>query len=154
MESILGAGDCDSRRAVIRSGITLAEVVGLDRSIVGADLLLFSSVSLNLNTSNKVFLLSTYPVNLIEIIRLHHSSTNNTSAIGGSHLDINSTEEDIKVSLDSRGISLLGNREFCAKRSALDSACRGVPFAERRRTRSEIGIELPLAQAGVGRAGF
>lgn len=53
MESILGAGDRDSRRAVIRSGITLAEVVGLDRSIIGADLLLFSSVSLNLDTSNK-----------------------------------------------------------------------------------------------------
>ena len=49
---------------------------------------------------------------------------------------------------------MLGDREFCAERSALDRARGGVPFAEGRRTRSEIGIELPLVQSGIGSAGL
>lgn len=41
MELGLGVGDVDSGGAVPAGGVTLAEVVGLNLLVVGADLLLF-----------------------------------------------------------------------------------------------------------------
>ncbi len=74
----------------------------------------------------------TYPVNLIEIIGLHNHGADDASTVGGSELDINATEEDIEFTLDGGGISLLGDGEFRAERSALNGARGDIPLAEGR----------------------
>lgn len=71
---------------------------------------------------SSVFPIATHPVNLIEIIRLHHGGADDTSTIGGSELDINPTEENIEVTFDGGSISLFGYGEFRTEGSALDRA--------------------------------
>jgi hypothetical protein len=92
---------------------------------------------------------NSHPVNLVKVVRLQHSSTDNTSAICSSHLNLDPTEEDIEVALDSRGIALLGDGELCTKRSTLNSSSSGVPLAECRGARSEVGVEFPLGKTSI-----
>lgn len=90
-----------------------------------------------------------HPINLVKVVRLQHSSTDNTSAIRSSHLDLDPTEEDIEVALDGGGIALLRDGELGTKRSAFNSSSSGVPLAECRRAGSEVGVELPLGKTSV-----
>lgn len=95
--------------------------------------------------------LHSHPVNFVEVVRLQHSRANDTSAISGSHLDLDPAEENVEVALNGRSITLLGDSELGTKGSALDNPNRGVPIAECRRARGEVGVELPLGKTGVGR---
>lgn len=95
--------------------------------------------------------LHSHPVNFVEVVRLQHSRANDTSAIGGSHLNLDPAEENVEVALNGRSITLFGDSELGTKRGALDSTSSGVPLAECRRARGEVGVELPLGKTGVGR---
>lgn len=50
MESLLRGGNCDSGATIVGGSVALAEIVGLNGSIVGADLLLSNMLD-NLNLS-------------------------------------------------------------------------------------------------------
>ena len=95
-----------------------------------------------------------YPVDLVEVIRLHHRRADDARAIGRSHLDLHIAEEDVEVALDRRCIPFLGDGELGSERGALHSTAGGIPVVEGGRAAGEVGVESILVQTGVGRAGF
>lgn len=92
--------------AVLVVGDTLAVVVCLDLGGVVADPL---------------------PVNLVEVVRLQHHTTDDTRAC--SHLDLHfdDAEEDVEGGLDGGRVELLGDGEFGALVGEGDFAIGGVP---------------------------
>lgn len=63
-----------------------------------------------------------YPVDLVEIIRLQHDATDDASAWGCFHGDGDFTEEDVEVCLDGGCLTLLVDCELGAVRACLDVA--------------------------------
>jgi len=77
--------------SVVGSGVTLSEVVGFNLSAV----------------SSKPF-----PVNLIQIIRFHHETANNTGTRGCLHSNTDFSEKDVEVTGDGWGLSLFAHDEI------------------------------------------
>lgn len=95
-----------------------------------------------------------YPVNLIQVVGLHHTGADDTGAVGGAELDLHIAEEDVEVGLDSRGISLLTDHEFSTFGGAVHAIGGDIPSIAPRRTLGEVGGQGPLVETLVRRAGF
>lgn len=104
-----------------------------------------------MNLTGKYIQNDSHPVNLVKVVRLQHSSTDDASAICSSHLNLDPTKEDIEVALDGGSIALLRDGELGTKRSALNGSSSGVPLAECRRARSEVSAKFPLGKTSICR---
>lgn len=82
-----------------------------------------------------------YPVNLVEIVRLKHNTTNDTRATGNLHLDFDIAKEKMKVALDGRRIALFVDDKGGPLRRAVDRAGSSVPAVKGRVARGEVGEE-------------
>lgn len=90
MEFGLWGGDRVVEGSVVCAGVALSEVVGLDRS----------------GSSSKPF-----PINLIQVIRLHHETADDTGArcCLGDNSDF--SEKDVEITGDCWCLSLLAHYE-------------------------------------------
>lgn len=107
---------------VIGRGITLTEVVGLDLSVVATKGFLYAGndhVSHHQASGESG---GTDPVDLVEDIRFQDNAANDTSAGGSLHDHLGSTEEEVEVRVDGRGITLLVDGEDGAVVTGGDSA--------------------------------
>jgi hypothetical protein len=75
---------------------------------------------------------SAYPVDLVKVVRLQNVGTDDTSTVGGSHLNVDMAEEDIEVALDGGSVSLLRDGELGTEIGALDGTGGGVPLGKGR----------------------
>lgn len=96
----------------------------------------------------------TYPVNLVQVVRLQDNAADDTLARSDSHLDIDTAEEDVEVGLDGGSITLLGHGELGAIVAKVDLASSGLEARQSALALGEVGIEVSLLQAGVVGAGF
>jgi len=93
--------------SVVSGGVTLSEVVGFNLSGI----------------SSKPF-----PINLVKIIGLHHETADNTGTVGCLHLNSDFSEEDVEVTGDGRGLSLLlhdETRSICGIVGQTGTCCFG-----------------------------
>lgn len=129
VEGLFGGRHIHGSVAVVRSGVALTEVVGLDIVVISTNLLLFSKLEMiKFGYVTKWY--KAHPVNLVQVIRFQHGGADDTRAVGSSHLNLDPAEEDVEVTLNGGSIALLGDGELGTKGGALDSSRSGVPFAE------------------------
>lgn len=74
--------------------------------------------------------LETYVVDLVQIVGLQNPGADDTSTVGGTHLDIDVTEEDVPFTGNSGGLSLLGDLELGTKRSLRHGLGGDVPVVK------------------------
>lgn len=96
----------------------------------------------------------TYPVDLIQIVRLQDDTANNTLTRSDPHLDINTAKENVEVGLDGGSVTLLGNSELGTIFAEVDLAGSGLEARKSALALGEVGVEVSLLQAGVIGAGF
>lgn len=65
---------------------------------------------------------TTYPVDLVQVIRLEHNTADNTSTGGSLHLDFGSTPEEVVSGLKGGSVTLLLNDEL----GTVGSICNGA----------------------------
>ena len=51
----------------------------------------------------------THPVDLVQVVRLSDPGTDDTGAVRGSHLHVDMAEEDVELTFDCWGVTLLGD---------------------------------------------
>lgn len=125
--------------AIVSGSVTLSKVVGLNLVRVTANsFLLFPLAS---NTMYAFHCLGTYPVNLIQVIRLHDYTTDDTSAWGRLHLNLHVTEHEVVLGLDGGRITLLGDGEGSALIIVLEIASSHLPAVEGTVTLGEVRVE-------------
>lgn len=73
-----------------------------------------------------------YPVDLVKVVRLQDISTDDTSAIGGSQLNVDMAEEDVEVAFDGGSVSFLRDGELGTERGTFDGTGGGVPLGKGR----------------------
>jgi hypothetical protein len=112
--------DCRRNHAVVGRGVALAEVVHLD--LVG-------------DTTNEL------PVNLIKILGLEDNGRDDTLASGSLGLDLDVSEVEIALGLDSRGIALLGENKVGAGRAVRERAGSLLPALDALSSGLEVGVE-------------
>lgn len=140
MEGVAGRGDVGVGGAVVQGGVVFAKVVGFDLVVVCANSFLLKSSAFP-TQAGLVWKSGTYPVNLVEIVRLKHNTTNDSRATGNLHLDFDIAKEKIKVAFNSWRITLLVDDKGCSLRRAVDRAGSGVPAVKGRVARGEVGEE-------------
>lgn len=95
-----------------------------------------------------------YPVNFIQVVRLHHTGADDTGTIGSTKFDLHIAEEDVEVGLNGRGIALLADLELGTFGGAVHGIGGYIPSITPRRAISEVGAQGPLVETLVGCAGF
>lgn len=95
-----------------------------------------------------------YPINLIQVVGFQDVGADDPSAIRSSHLDIDTTKEDVEVTCDGGSVTLFLDGKLRTERSALDGPSSSVPLIESRRAGREVRIVLPFGQSGICGAGF
>ena len=141
-------------RAIVGAGITFTEVVGLE--LVGEateDLLQveFVSSSVVIVWGGGGYRWMTYPVNLVEIVRLHHQAADNSSARRRLHLNRDLSIENVEAGPNGGVFTLLVDGELGTVRTNVDIAVKGVPITQRTLV-SEVVVNGRSSQAFVGGA--
>lgn len=90
MPVVLGVADGLVGAAVVRGGVALAKVVGLDLVNVAAEPL---------------------PINLVQVVRLQDHAADDAGSGGGLDHGGDGAEEDVELGLHRRGVTRLGNGE-------------------------------------------
>lgn len=138
--------------AIIGGGITLSKVVGLNLGRVAANtFLLFQLAS---GTMYTFHCLATYPVNLVQVIRLHDHTADHTGTRGRLHLDLYVTKQEVVLGLDGRRITLLGDGEGSTLVVIVKIASSHSPAVEGTGTLGKVRAESGGSQAIIVGAGF
>lgn len=93
---------------------------------------------------------STYPVDLVQIIRLQHDAADNALPGSGLHLDFGRPEEEVKAGLDRRGVTLFGDGELDPVGAVRNAPAHGLPVG--RGALGEVGVGILTVEAGIAGA--
>ena len=133
MELVLGVSDGRETTTVVGLGAALAEVVGLDLGVVGADPL---------------------PIDLVEVIGLEDEGGDNTLAEGGPHGNVDLAEEDVAGRSNGRSIGLLLDGVNGAELVVVLEGCADHVLEEVVLALGEVDVDDLLADGLVVGAGW
>lgn len=149
VEGLLGSVQVDPGLAIVGSGVALAEVVGFDSVREATNALLFT-ISMHITL---MVLMCAYPVNLVEVVRLHDDTADNTGTRSSLHLDLDATKEEVVLGVNGRRITLLIDGKGSTIVVESHFASSSLPAVERR-VLGEVGAESVLLLAIIGGAGL
>lgn len=90
METVVVARVVMERAAAVAAGVAFAEVVGLHQGTIAS---------------------KPFPINLVQVVGLHHRTTDNPRSCSSLDGELDSAEHDVPVGLDQRPVTLLGDGE-------------------------------------------
>lgn len=94
-----------------------------------------------------------YPVNLIEVVRLHDDTADDTGTRSSLHLNIDTAKEEVALGVNGGRITLLVDGKSSTIVVESHIASGSLP-AVKRSVLGEVGAESVLLLATIGRTGF
>jgi hypothetical protein len=141
--------DADEGRAIIGGRVALAEVIRLDLGAIASQTFLWSLVSYDISLALRKGM-STYPVDLVQVVRFQHDTADDAGARRGLHFDLGGPEKEVKVGLDRRGVALFGDSELGPVGAVRHASAHRVPG--RRGALGEVGVGILTVETGIARA--